>query len=614
VTQGQGPEPPRKRPRAAGPGQVPTVAADAPDAVTSAASATDRAPADDSVAPHRAQFLSATAQRVADAILQGDVANKAALHQLKQRLSRQSGHDLPRDSDLLQALGPGIDRRVLAMLRKKPTRSMSGVAVVAVMTSPEACPHGKCVYCPGGPDVGVPQSYTGFEPSTMRAIQHGYDPYRIVRNRLYQLDINGHEIDKLEVVLQGGTFPARPRADQDGVVARIYAAANDGPAQHPQPWRLGAAFDAAGDDGRRSRLRGLQEANEQAACRVIGLTVETKPDWCLSEHIDVMLDHGVTRVELGIQTLDEDVLRLTHRGHTLEHTRQAMQAAKDAGLKVCAHMMPGQPRRHPDGTLHPDPEADLDDMRRLFAEEDWRPDMLKIYPTLVVEEGETVLKKWWREGRFHALTATQAADIIAAGKAHVPEWCRIQRVDRDIPTTHVLAGVEKSNLRQLVQERLAEQERTCRCIRCREVGQREREGKTVKEEGIELVRRDYQASGATEVFLSLEHAEADAIMGFLRLRRLGNPHRPELAGAAMVRELRVYGTALGLGDDPEAGTHQHRGHGARLLQEAERIAFEEWGAARLAVIAGIGVKGYYRRHGYTDLGPYVAKSATEAAR
>jgi elongator complex protein 3 len=352
-------------------------------------------------------------------------------------------------------------------------------------------------------------------------------------------------------------------------------------------------------------------ANESAACRAIGLTIETKPDWGLEADLDRMLSYGATRIELGLQALDDEVLRRTHRGHTLADSARSMQLARDAGFKVCVHMMPGLPRGRGADPWATDEAADVEDMRRLFAEEAWRPDMLKVYPTLVVQEGETPLKRLWREGRYTPLDTAAATRVAGESKGFVPPWCRIQRIDRDIPTTHVEAGVKNSNLRQLAQRWRAEGGLPpCACIRCREVGSREAAGVRVDPARVGLVRHDYRASGGDEAFLSFEDPAADALVAFLRVRRVSpGTHRPELRGAAVVRELKVYGTTTAIGDDPAEGAWQHRGLGARLLAEAERIAFQEWGVPRLAVLAGPGVKAYYRRHGYADLGPYVAKPA-----
>lgn len=583
------------------------------------------------------------APAIADALKQGRVADKPALQRLKQRLSAEQRVAVPRDADLLPHLPGDVRERFLPLLRKKPTRSGSGVAIVAVMSSPAACPHGKCVYCPGGPDVDAPQSYTGFEPSTMRAKRYGYDPYRIVRHRLGQLAANGHAVEKVDVVIQGGTFPARDEAYRDWFVAGIYAGCNDGPdAEGPDGFDDPADWEAMTHEARSDRLAALQRANEEAACRVIGLTIETKPDWCLEPHVDAMLRYGATRIELGIQTLDEAVLRATNRGHGVQESMDAMRIARDAGFKVCVHMMPGLPRAVARGSpgmaearegLGPagsdpgdgptryttDPDQDLEDFRRLFAEPAWMPDMLKIYPTLVVADGETPLKRWFLEGRFEPYDTATARDLLVLCKPLVPEWCRIQRIDRDIPTTHVLGGVMNSNLRQIVQDEMARRGLAgCRCIRCREVHRRAAEGRTVEADRLRLVRRAYTAADGDEVFLAWEDPEADALAGFLRLRHVGpDPHRPEFrpgpdeAGrrTAVVRELKVYGTAQALGthDDPGHGAWQHQGLGARLLAEAERIARDEWDAPRLLVIAGPGVKPYYRRHDYQDRGPYVAK-------
>lgn len=563
--------------------------------------------------------VAAIAAEVAAGLASGAIRDREDLQRVKLAASRRLSASAPADADLAAALPAALRERHADWLRTKPMRSRSGVAVVAVMSSPAACPHGKCTFCPGGPDVGVPQSYTGFEPSTMRAIRHAYDPVRIVRGRLAQLQRNGHATDKVEIVIQGGTFPARESAYQQWFVAGIYAGLNAGASDDDTPWEDEGEWAATAEEKRLQRLTVEMQRNELADSRCVGLTVETKPDWCLEPHVDGMLALGATRVEVGLQTLDDEVLRATHRGHTLDDSRNALRVARDAGFKVCVHMMPGLPRRQAaagPGSLDPQPVADVEDMRRLFAESDWRPDMLKVYPTLVVMEGETVLKRQWERGEFHPYDAAQAADVIAQGKTFVPEYCRIQRIDRDIPTTHVEAGVMNSNLRQIVQARMAAAGTACRCIRCREVGARVAEGATVVADRVGLVRRDYEASDSTEVFLSFEDPQADALVGFLRLRRVGpKPHRAECqgvaGGVAFVRELKVYGTALALGesDDPEAGTWQHRGYGARLLAEAERIAFSEWGCGRLLVIAGVGVKPYYRKHGYSDVGPYVGKAA-----
>ncbi len=554
--------------------------------------------------------LEAFAGPVQEALQQGTVRTKDELHRLKQRIARAARVPVPRDSDLIQVLPDDVVDTHRAILRKKPMRTGSGVAVLAVMSSPAGCPHGKCVYCPGGPDVDAPQSYTGFEPSTMRTKRWSYNPYRIARARMGQLDRNGHTVDKVDVVIQGGTFPAREPEYQEWFVAGIYAGCNAGPDPEPTeswiPFEVWQTWDA---ETRDAALRQVMRDNESALCRIIGLTIETKPDWCLEPHIDEMLRFGCTRIELGIQTLDEETTRFTNRGHTVQDSADSLRVARDAGFKVCVHMMPGLPRPKEDGSIMPDPDMDRTDMERLFAESEWRPDMLKIYPTLVVHEGETPLKKWWKDGRYVPYDTDQAAAIVADAFQHIPAWCRVQRVDRDIPTTHVDAGVQNSNLRQFAEAKAKERGIAIRDVRSREVHRQESSS-----DGFTVVRRDYDASGGQEVFLSWEDPDHDAIAGFVRLRRVGpSPHRTEFQhaeGTAVVRELKVYGTSKSIGDhDDEEGAFQHKGLGSELLSQAEDIAFQEWGVGRLLVIAGVGVKPYYRDRGYTDLGPYVAKEA-----
>ncbi len=553
------------------------------------------------------------ARGVEEALRSGKIKDKDGIQRVKKVLLRgQHAKITPTDADLLALIAPDAVEKWGHLFLKKPMRSQSGVAVVAVMSSPASCPHGKCIYCPGGPEVDAPQSYTGFEPSTMRAKRNNYDPYRIVRGRLEGLEHNGHAIDKVELIVQGGTFPARDDAYQDWFIAGLYAGCNEGPGKGLDPWEPIEQWESMSEAERTERLLALQAINESARCRVVGLTIETKPDWCKEPHVDRMLRHGATRVELGIQCLDEETTQRTNRGHTVQDGVDAMRIARDAGFKLCIHLMPGLPRLVTETGWATDGEADARDMQQVFEDDEWRPDMLKVYPTLIVEEGETTLKRWWKEGRFEPMDTQAASTVISKGLQYVPEWCRIQRIDRDIPTTHVLAGVQNSNLRQIAEAEAQDAGTSLRDIRSREVGMRLREGIEVDPDRLVVVRRDYDAGNGLESFLSLEDPEADALVGFLRLRKVSkDAHRPEFqaeGGAAVIRELKVYGAALGLGEHSEKAW-QHRGFGAWLVKEAEAIAFEEWRVGRLLVIAGVGVKAYYRKLGYSDEGVFVARSA-----
>jgi elongator complex protein 3 len=510
---------------------------------------------------------------------EGKLDSKAALHSCKVRLARKHGLDrIPSDADVLGIVPAESREELLPLLRTKAVREASGVVTVAAMTSPEKCPHGKCLYCPGGVEKGSPQSYTGSEPAAMRGSNYGFDSYREVKGRLHQLHVCGHPVDKVDLIIMGGTFLARPPEYQASFVKGCYDAMNGAPSE-----TLEQAIDQ----------------NETAPSRCIGLTVETRPDWCLEEHIDRMLSYGTTRVEMGVQSLSDDALSKMQRGHGVAAVVRASQLARDAGLKVGYHMMPGFP--------FVERAEELSHYRRLFEDASFRPDMLKLYPTLVMEG--TGLHELWKKGEYAPMTAGEAADFLAEAKSHFPRWVRVQRIQRDIPSQLIGAGVEKSNLRQLVRKRMAEKGLSCRCIRCREVGHL---GIRL-ENGPEpsLLSEQYDASGGREAFIHLETGEG-GLAGYVRLRRPSpQAHRPELSGgkSAVVRELRVLGELVPIDREP-GGKWQHRGLGARLMAEAERVARDEWKMERLLVNSGAGARGYYRKMGYERVGPYMGKELT----
>jgi len=509
--------------------------------------------------------LAAGLRSIAQAVLEGEIKDEAALEKAKKRLSAQLGlATLPSNADILGQARAG-EREALKMLVRKPTRTLSGVAVVAAMTSPALCPHGTCVPCPGGVLNLSPQSYTGREPAALRACQHRFDPYKQVRARLAQLDEIGHPLDKCELIIMGGTITSRPLGYQNWFVKRCLQAMND----HP-----GA--------GERSGWQPFQEVareNESALVRNIGTTFETRPDWCRPDQIKEMLRLGATKVELGVQSLDEDILLRMRRGHTVEDTARASALLREAGLKVGFHMMPGLPGSTPD--------MDLAVFRRLFSDPRYRPDYLKIYPTLVIEGTE--LYRQYQRGEYSPLGDDDAAELVCRIKEILPRYVRLQRVQRDIPTPLIVAGVKKSNLRQLARQRLEERGSRCQCIRCREAGLRR-----VVQAEPRLVQESYIASGAEEQFLSFE-TEDHVLVGFLRLR---------LSASARIRELHVYGPMVPIGSRKDGW--QHRGYGARLIEEAERLALGA-GYARIEVTSGIGARGYYRRLGYDLSGPYMVK-------
>ena len=488
---------------------------------------------------------------------------------------------VPKNSDILAVVLEEERRTLRAKLQLKRVRSISGVHVIGVMSAPQQCPHGRCAYCPQEDDA--PTSYTGYEPAAMRAKQNNFDPYAQLSSRLAQLQAIGHRASKVEIVVQGGTFLARPLAYQQHFMKRCLDALNG------------------------SESFSLQEAKTKAwsgSVRNVGLTFETRPDWARAEHVDLMLSYGATRVEIGVQTLDDSVLRLVERGHSVVDVVRSFQIVKDAGLKIVAHMMPGLPG----STL----EQDLNGFKRLVTDPDLRPDMLKIYPCLVVRG--TKVHDWWRKGAYVPLDVQSAETLIASVKEFIPPWMRIMRVQREIPARLILAGPNKGNLRERALALLRENGRRCRCIRCREVGHRRmKENVEPEPEDVRFVRTYYESSGGTEIFLSEEDSKTDTLIAYLRLR-IPSPsaHRIEIGSdrSSIVRELHVCGPAVPVGEH-DATSWQHKGHGISLLKEAERLSAQEYNVRKILVLSALGTKEYYSRVGYTQDGPYMSRYLRE---
>ena len=520
-------------------------------------------------------------EEIIELILTKNIQSKDELHKVKVKLCRKYKlRTIPRDSEILAKLpADQLENEVVhSLLRKKSTRTLSGVSIIAAMTSPETCPHGRCIPCPGGPERNTPQSYTGYEPAAMRACCNNFDPYLQIKSRIEQLHAIGHVTDKVDLIVMGGTFTARFPEYQQWFVKRCYDALNSKQSK---------------------TLEHAKKNNETAPSRCIGLTVETRPDWFRLQHADQALYLGATRVELGIQTVYDTLLSQMERGHTVTDSIDATRIAKNAGLKVCYHIMPGLP-----GSTG---KKDLETFHTIFTDERFKPDMIKIYPTLVTKG--TKLFDLWNEGKYEPLTTEQASLLIARIKKDVPEWMRIQRIQRDIPAHEISAGIKKSNLRQYVEKEMLQHQTSCRCIRCREIGHLSIE-KTRKLANLSFtfVQRRYKASEGTEIFLSFEDIEQHILVGYLRLRDVIAPHRSELQEepCMIVRELKVLGRETPLGQRTTEA-FQHRGYGKKLLGEAERICTDEFGKKRLFVLSGVGVKPYYRKLGFYDKGLYLSK-------
>ncbi len=518
----------------------------------------------------------------------------------------------------LIAEGTEVEREeTLLALRKIKTKSNSGVAVVSLLTKPFACP-GRCTYCPT--EENMPKSYLSKEPAAARALLNDFDPYLQITNRLRALEMNGHPIDKIEMIVIGGTWSFYHPNYQEEFLIGCYRACNDygtgnaanedqlhrsgapaarhrtpstapsstspGPASRPPSPHFGSS------DERLEYLMRLQDENERAKCRIIGLSIETRPDYITDFEIQRLRKLGVTKVEIGVQHVDDEILRLTKRDMRIDRVKRATELLRNAGFKLVYHMMPNLPGSNP--------ERDISMFDDLFVGEDFQPDMLKIYPCMVLEKSE--LYETWKAGGYEAYDDETLIRVMREEKKRIPPYVRVQRVYRDIPASYIKAGSTISNLRQVMDDDMKKNGWQCQCIRCREI----REGE-YDQSDFEVRNVTYRTTTGTETFLSFEHKTERKLASFTRLRlpdETENVPMPALRGAALIRELHTYGRHTKVGD---GGTQsQHQGFGRRLLAEAERIA-KAGGYSRLAVISGIGVREYYRKLGFRLDGTYMVK-------
>ena len=500
-------------------------------------------------------------------------SKKQVKEEIKRICAKYSLERIPRNHEILSMAKESEFGKLRKVLLKKPAKTASGVAVVALMPKPYACPHGRCTYCPGGVEFNSPNSYTGNEPSTLNAIENEYDPKLQITTKIDKLIAFGHDPSKMEIVIVGGTFLFMPRDYQENFIKSCYDALN-------------------GTDSK--SLEEAKSNNERASIRNVGFTIETKPDFCKKEHVDWMLDYGVTRIEIGVQSLQERVYDVVNRGHNYNDVIESFQISKDAGYKIVAHMMPGLPTMTPKG--------DIADFKRLFSDSQLRPDMLKIYPSLVIEN--TPMYQEYKDGKYVPYSNEEMIQVLTEVKKDIPKWVRIMRVQREISPNEIIAGPKSGNLRQIVHQNLAKQGLKCKCIRCREAGL----NKKSDPKDVKLNRIDYDSSGGKEIFLSYEDKN-ESIYGFLRLRKPSiDAHRDEVKdNSCIVRELHVYGKSLKIGEKEESEI-QHSGLGKSLMKEAEKISKEEFDAKKLLVISAVGTREYYQKLGYSLYGPYMSKT------
>lgn len=495
--------------------------------------------------------------------------------------------------------------KLLSLIQKRSIRTMSGVAPVTVMTKPFPCP-GRCVYCPT--DIRMPKSYLVTQPAAQRAFRQRFNPYSQVFVRLKAMSMTGHEVAKVELRIIGGTWSSYPKKYQTWFVKQCLLAMNEFHFQTAD-----GKTDKIDDILKKNLVKsfyGIDEVNtitlsainkkttfeevikenETAKVRCIGINIETRPDFIDLKEIRRLRRLGVTKVEIGVQTTDDRVQELTKRGHDLESVRQATALLRNAGFKIGYHMMPNLPGATP--------ELDKKMIGELFDGPAYQPDYLKIYPCVVLPKAALVLD--YRKGLFKPYDDKTLEEILLEEIKSVPEWCRIDRIARDIPANEIEAGSKASNIRQVLEERLRKMGTPCRDIRCREIGH-----ELIESGNIELVKRQYQAANGTEVFLSYEDIKRDKLIALLRLRLTEKAALGELENAALIREVHVYGRQLAIGKRIK-GEQQHLGWGSLLMAEAEKIA-KKSGYKKVAVISGIGTREYYRKKGYALEGTYMVK-------
>lgn len=517
---------------------------------------------------------------------QTKISSPALFLKRKKEICKELGLPLPTNADIRELYEKMIAQKKIKRnpdlencLFSKKIRTDSGVAVVAVLTKSYPCP-GKCIYCPT--EKEMPKSYLSNEPAVMRAISAKFNPYLQVQRRLRALELNGHKTDKIEIIVMGGTFSYLPKTYQNKFILECFRACND----YPKSCNMKhITYNKT-----KKNLKTEQRKNETAKHRIVGLTLETRPDYIDAEELINFRKLGCTRVELGVQSIFDDVLEKNKRGHNVQKTVTATKLLKDFGFKINYHIMPG--------LLGSSIKKDFQMFQELFSSSSFQPDMLKIYPTVVIRQSP--LYKIWKAGKYKALTDKSFEKFILRVKNEIiPPYVRISRLVRDVPESSIIAGPKISNLRQLIAKKS-----TCPCIRCREV----RSNYNLKEKII-LNRINYTASDGKEIFLEYTNQDRSKLFALLRLR-INNEKSivPNvLKNSAIIREVHTYGKMNQINQKDNVSP-QHIGLGKKLILEAEKIAKKEFGLDKIVVISGIGVRGYYRKLGYKLKDSYMVKN------
>jgi len=452
--------------------------------------------------------------------------------------------------------------RIQLILRTRPIRSLSGIVNISVLTKEYDCP-GKCIFCPT--EKNLPKSYLSGEPAVERAKKLKFDPYLQTQKRIEMLNNQGHPTDKVELRTIGGTWSYYPKTYRNWFIKRCFEACN----------------------GKKSKnLKEAQKSNETAEHRMVGLSIETRPDFINQKEINHLRELGVTMVELGIQSIYDDVLKLNSRGHDRKAIISATKLLKDYGFKVLYQMMPN--------LIGSSLKRDEEMFKELFSNPEFQPDFLKIYPCALIKG--TGLYKLWLKKKYKPYKENQLITLVKNIKQIIPPYVRIQRITRDIPASSIVSGPAKiTNLRQILKNDMESSDWKCKCIRCREVRE-----KYNSKEKLYLFRENYKASDGNEIFLTFENKEKDKLYSLLRLRMTEN-------NDAFIREIHTFGQLQSI-DSKQEKSPQHKGLGKKLMKEAEKIAKKEYEAKKITVISGVGVRGYYKKLGYKLENTYMVKS------
>jgi len=549
-------------------------------------------------------------------LLKSRIKNRADLASFKRKIAKKYKIPCPSNIQLLKVYHELIEKKRLRrleeienLLKTRPIRSLSGIVNISVLTKPYPCP-GKCIYCPA--EKGMPKSYLSGEPAAERAKKLKFNPYLQAKKRIEMLKNEGHPTAKIDLRIIGGTWSYYPRSYQIWFIKRCFEACNEFNGPKKSKTKNRTSIDGSeGEEGdevlftyqksklqiKIQKLKKAQKLNETAKNRIIGISIETRPDFINERGGKFMRELGITRVELGVQSIYDDVLKINLRGHGVKETILATKLLKNCGFKICYQMMPNLPGSN----LKKDEKM----FEEIFSNPDFQPDYLKIYPCALVREAP--LYKWYQQGKYKPYAKDELISLVKKIKRKIPYYVRIQRITRDIPSQYIIAGGAKiSNLRQIVQGKIKKEDWKCKCVRCREIRE-----KYEPWEKFYLFRQDYEASGGKEIFLSFENKNRSKLFSFLRLRipsqyfEKKNHFLKVLNETAIIREVQTFGEVVPIGKRKIAP--QHRGLGKKLIKEAEKVTKNEFGLKKMAIIAGVGVRDYFKKMGYKLKDTYMVR-------